>query len=230
MDSSVYMIQPIAYIQNGFEEKFGIPRQSGLIDSVRSEIIFEKAYRNPDAVRGLEAYTHIWLLWGFSEYQNKAYAPTVRPPRLGGNKRVGVFATRSPRRPNPIGLSCVRLERIEFRKELGPVLHVSGADLMNHSPIFDIKPYLPYADSHPEAAEGFGGAFKDYKLKVVCPEAAAAAIPPSLRTAVFDILKQDPRPAYQDDPNRIYGMSYSGFNIKFHVEGMTLYICGIDPL
>ncbi len=226
--SSEYTIRPIAHIHNGFEEKFGIPRQSGLIDTVKSEIIFEPEYRNPDALRGLEDYSHLWLLWSFSQARRDGWTPTVRPPRLGGNTRVGVFATRSPFRPNNIGLSCVRLERIELTTNQGPVLHVTGADLMNLTPIFDIKPYLPYVDSHPEAKEGFAGAVKDYRLTIHSTADLDAQIPAIHRAAIYAILEQDPRPSYQNDPERIYGVKYAGLNIRFRVDRNELYICSVD--
>lgn len=226
--SSEYTIKPIAYIHNGFEEKFGIPRQSGLIDTVKSQIIFEPEYRNPDALRGLEDYSHLWLLWHFSQARQEGWSPTVRPPRLGGNTRVGVFATRSPFRPNGLGLSSVRLEGIEQSPKHGPILHVTGADLMNQTPIIDIKPYLPYVDSHPEAQEGFAGTVKDYRLTVHSTAKLDARIPEEHKAAIYAILEQDPRPSYQNDPERIYGIKYAGMNIRFRVDNGCLYICSID--
>lgn len=228
MESS-YQIKPIASIHNDFPEKFGIPRQSGLIEELKAAIVFEPDYRNPDALRGLEGYSHIWLIWGFSESIRKDWSPTVRPPRLGGNERVGVFASRSPFRPNPLALSCVRLDGIETTAESGAILHVSGADLLDGTPIFDIKPYLPYTDSHPEALGGFGSSCKDYSLKVDCPSNCLSLIPKQYQTVLIEILAQDPRPSYQNDPTRIYGMKYAGMNVKFYVDGDTLHICKIEP-
>lgn len=224
---SAYTLKPIAYIHNDFPEKFGIPRQSGLIEELKAYIKFEQDYRNPDALRGLEGYSHIWLIWGFSESIRRDWSPTVRPPRLGGNKRVGVFASRSPFRPNPLGLSSVRLDSIEITKESGTVLHVSGADLLDGTPIFDIKPYLPYADSHPEALGGFSCAVQNDSLKVECPDECLKSIPKQHQAALMEILAQDPRPSYQDDPARIYGMKYAGMDVKFYVDGNTLHICNI---
>ena len=225
---SVYTIKTIARIQSDFPEKFGIPRQSGLIQELKAKIIFEPEYRNPDALKGLEGYSHIWLIWGFSKAVRKHWSPTVRPPRLGGNQRMGVFATRSPFRPNPLGLSLVRLDGIEPTEESGSILRVSGADLMDGTPIFDIKPYLPYVASYPDACGGFGTAQKDYRLDVDCPPAYFELIPPEHRDALLAILAQDPRPSYQQDPSRIYGMKYAMMNVKFYVEGKTLHVCGIE--
>lgn len=225
---SIYNLKTIAHIQSDFTEKFGIPRQSGLIEGLQASIIFEPDYRATDALRGLDGYSHIWLIWGFSEAVRKNWSPTVRPPRLGGNQRMGVFATRSPFRPNPLGLSCVRLDGMEAVPEYGTILHVSGADLLNGTPIFDIKPYLPYVDSHPEAVGGFGDSCKDYKLEVDCPPECLQQIPGHSREVLFEILAQDPRPSYQNDPTRIYGMNYAGMNIKFYVDDKTLHICKID--
>lgn len=224
---TTYMMKPIAHIHCDFPDKFGIPRQSGLIDSLKAEIIFEPDYRNPDAFRGLEDYSHVWLIWGFSESIRRQWSPTVRPPRLGGNTRIGVFATRSPFRPNPIGLSSVRLERIDLHTKQGPILHISGADLMDGTPIFDIKPYLPYADSHPEASEGFGGPLKNYTLSIECPPELLEQIPEAKREALIDLLAQDPRPSYQNDPERIYGLRFAGMEIKFRVENETAYVISI---
>ena len=224
-----YTIKPIAYIHNDFSEKFGIPRQSGLVNTVKSSIVFEKMYRNPDAFRGLEGFSHIWLIWGFSESVREGWSPTVRPPRLGGNKRAGVFATRSPFRPNSMGLSSVELERISMDKELGPVLHVLGADLMDGTPVFDIKPYLPYVDSHPDALDGFAGPVKKHRLHVKCPDYLMSLIPTDCRNALCELLSQDPRPSYQEDAGRIYGMKYAGLNIKFRVEKDTAIILQVEP-
>ncbi len=207
----------IARVHNDFDTKFGIPRQSGLAPSALSRIVFEPEYRNTDALRGLEDFSHLWLIWEFSEAKRDAWSPTVRPPRLGGNARMGVFATRSPFRPNPIGLSCVKLAEIQPHTEDGPVLVVAGADLMNGTPIYDIKPYLPYADSHPEATGGFAAGVWDRQLTVLCPPELLARIPEQKRQAVLDILAQDPRPSYQNDPHRLYGMAYGGLDIRFSV-------------
>ena len=216
----------IARIRSDFSTKFGIPRQSGLVDALRAEIVFEPAYRNPDALRGLEAFTHIWLIWQFSKAVRDTWSPTVRPPRLGGNERMGVFATRSPFRPNAIGLSCVRLEEIRRDPELGHVLVVAGADLMDGTPIFDIKPYIPYADSHPEASGGFapdGGA----GLTVDCPPEVLALVPAEKREALLGVLARDPRPSYQHDPQRVYGMDFAGCNVKFSVDGRRLTVLSV---
>ena len=214
----------IARIENDFVSKFGIPRQSGLAPSVKSRVVFEPEFRSADALRGIEDFSHLWLIWEFSKAKKEAWSPTVRPPRLGGNQRMGVFATRSPFRPNPIGLSCVKLEKVLWQSENGPMLLVSGADLMNGTPIYDIKPYLPYADSHPEAAGGFAAEEWERKLRVSCPGEMMALIPPEHRRAVMDILSQDPRPAYQQDPERVYGMAYGGMDIRFSVAGDELTV------
>ena len=218
----------IARIYNGFEAKFGTPRQSGLAPSALSRIVFEPKYRNPDALRGLEDFSHLWLIWEFSEAKRDAWSPTVRPPRLGGNTRMGVFATRSPFRPNPIGLSCVKIHDIFLQTPEGPVIVVAGADLMNGTPIFDIKPYLPYADCHPDAQSGFAGDRWERRLRVECPEAWLQKISPEHREAVLDILAQDPRPSYQHDPSRVYGMGYAGMNIRFKVDGDLLTVTAIE--
>lgn len=217
----------IAHIHSDFPTKFGIPRQSGLIHELKAAVVFEPEYRNPNALRGLEGYTHIWLIWQFSETARQGWSPTVRPPRLGGNTRMGVFASRSPFRPNPIGLSSVRLERIELQSPLGPVLHVAGADLMDNTPIYDIKPYLPYVDSHPDAAGGFALQSHEGFLQVNVPSGLLERIPPDRRDALLAVLAQDPRPAYQNTPDRVYGMEYAGFEIRFTVSGHTLTVCEI---
>lgn len=217
----------IAHIHSDFPTKFGIPRQSGLVESLKAKIVFEPEYRNSDALRGMEEYSHLWLIWEFSEAKRDTWSPTVRPPRLGGNKRMGVFATRSPFRPNPIGLSCVKLEAIEFTAENGPVIIVSGADLLDGTPIYDIKPYLPFADSRPDAIGGFADTVKGDQLQVQCSEEMMLQIPKQHRQAVIDILAQDPRPHYQQDPTRIYGMEYANMEIKFRVEDTTLVVCDI---
>ena len=214
----------IAHIRSDFPTKFGIPHQSGRIRELKADIIFEPEYRNHEAFRGLEEYTHIWLIWEFSQAVRKEWSPTVRPPRLGGNVRMGVFATRSPFRPNPIGLSSVRLESVEFSEKYGPVLHVSGADLMDGTPIYDIKPYLAYVDSHPEAAGGFTDQIQDYKLKVEFPEELLKKIPVEKREALLAVLANDPRPGYQKDPERKYGMSFGSWDIHFKVDGEQLQV------
>ena len=218
----------IARIHSSFPTKFGIPRQSGLARDLRAEIVFEPEYRNPDAVRWLENYSHIWLIWLFSESVRDTWSPTVRPPRLGGNVRMGVFATRSPFRPNELGLSSVRLDRIEFTKDRGPVLHVLGADLMDGTPIFDIKPYLPFVDSHPDALGGFADDRKGYSLRVDCPEDLLLKLPEPLREGLLQSLAQDPRPGYQRDEDRIYGFAYGTFEVKFQVSGDTLKVVDIS--
>ncbi|WP_302778764.1 tRNA (N6-threonylcarbamoyladenosine(37)-N6)-methyltransferase TrmO [Anaerotruncus colihominis] len=217
----------IAHIHSDFPTKFGIPRQSGLIHELKAAVVFEPEYRNPDALRGLEGYTYIWLIWQFSETARQGWSPTVRPPRLGGNTRMGVFASRSPFRPNPIGLSSVRLERIELQSPFGPILHVAGADLMDNTPIYDIKPYLPYVDSHPDAAGGFALQSREGFLQVNVPSGLLERIPPDRRDALLAVLAQDPRPAYQNTPDRVYGMEYAGFEIRFTVSGHTLTVCEI---
>lgn len=220
----------IARMKSGFPSKFGIPRQSGIVNDLKSCVIFEDEYRCADAVRGLEQFSHIWLLWRFSEINSKSWSPTVRPPRLGGNKRAGVFATRSPFRPNSIGLSCVKLDKIEFLRGCGPVLHVSGADLMDGTPIYDIKPYLPYTDCRPDASGGFTEQTLSYKLHVDFPEDLLSAVPEHLRSALSGILSGDPRPAYQKDPERIYGFEFSGLKIKFSVNGSILTVKSVEQL
>lgn len=223
-------IKKIAEIHNGYTEKFGIPRQSGLAPSVLSRIVFEPEYRVKEAFRDLEGYSHIWLIWEFSAAVREEWSPTVRPPRLGGNKRTGVFATRSPYRPNPLGLSCVKLERIELDTPDGPVLIVSGADLMNSTPIYDIKPYLPYADSVPSAVGGFTDQTVKRQVEVEIPENIASKLPKSTLTAVKDILREDPRPAYQDDPDRIYKMIFEGFEFSFNVCDNNLFVSEVEKL
>lgn len=214
----------IARIHSDFPTKFGVPRQSGLVESLQAAVVFEPEYRSADAVRGLDAFSHIWLIWEFSESKRDTWSPTVRPPRLGGNVRMGVFATRSPFRPNPIGLSCVRLERIELHPELGPVLHVSGADLMDGTPIYDIKPYIPYADSHPDASAGYTGQVDMQPLRVEIPPTLLGLLPPDKREALTGVLAQDPRPRYQTSPDRVYGLEFAGFDVRFTVDGGTLTV------
>ena len=207
----------IGHIHTDFPSKFGIPRQSGLVQALKATIIFEPEYRNPDAFRGLEEFSHIWLLWKFSKSEKSNWSATVKPPRLGGKKRMGVFATRSPYRPNDIGLSSVRLEKIEFDSKLGPVLHVAGADLMDGTPIYDIKPYITYADCHPEATEGFAGAVKERELKVLFPPELLKLYPAEKQEAILGVLKQDPRPAYDTDETRVYGVEFAGYDVHFTV-------------
>ena len=221
-------LKVIAHIHTAFPTKFGIPRQSGLVDSLRGEIVFTPEYRNPDALRGLEAFSHIWLVWQFSGAVRDTWSPTVRPPRLGGNTRMGVFATRSPFRPNPIALSCVKLAGIRQTAE-GPVLRVRGADLVNGTPILDIKPYIPYADSHPEARGSFATAHCDDHLQVQFPPELLNKVPQSKQKPLIQILALDPRPAYQQDATRIYGFPFAGLEIKFRVEEETLYVCEVNP-
>ena len=220
----------IARIRSDFSEKFGIPRQSGLVDALRARIVFEPEYRNADALRGLEGFSHIWLLWQFSRAQREDWSPTVRPPRLGGNARMGVFATRSPFRPNPIGLSCVRLVKLRFDETLGPVLVVSGVDLMDGTPIYDVKPYLPYVDAHPEARGGFGDRVKDHELEVDFPEELLVRLPEVKRAGALAVLRQDPRPAVHKDPQRIYKIAYAGQDIHFTVDGECLTVVDVVRL
>lgn len=220
----LHEMRVIARIRSDFVEKFGIPRQSGLVDTLRASVVFEPEYRNPDAVRGIEGFSHLWLIWQFSKAVRTDWSPTVRPPRLGGNRRLGVFATRSPFRPNPIGLSCVKLEAFRTDPELGPVLEVSGADLMDGTPIYDIKPYLPYADCQPEAVGGFAADAPEARLEVVIPEELLALVPPEKRSALTGVLALDPRPSYHDDPNRLYGMRFSNLELRFTVEGSVLRV------
>ncbi len=222
-----YTIKPIAYIYNDLTTKFGVPRQSGLANSLVSEIVFAPQYRVADALRGITDFSHIWLIWSFSEARRADWSPTVRPPRLGGNERVGVFATRSPYRPNSLALSCVKLLRVEHKEGKGDILVVSGADLMNGTPIYDIKPYLPYADAIEDAVGGFapdGGK----TLAVVDENSVIDNLPESKRTGLFEILARDPRPQYHDDKERVYGMAFGGFEIKFRVENETLYILSAE--
>ena len=214
----------IARIHSDFPTKFGIPRQSGLVEELKATIVFEPEYRNPDALRGLEGFSHLWLIWQFSQAVRKDWSPTVRPPRLGGNTRMGVFATRSPFRPNPIGLSCVGLEGVELHTPQGPVIHVTGADLMDGSPIYDIKPYIPYADCRPQAVVGFASAPKEATLEVDIPPELLAQVPEELREALIGVLAQDPRPTYQHDPERVYGMAFGGLEVRFTVEEPVLHV------
>ena len=216
----------IAKIHTDFRGRFGIPRQSGLTDGV-GRIVFEPEFRDPNALRGIEGYSHLWIIWEFSELRRDGWRPTVRPPRLGGNTRVGVFATRSPYRPNPIGLSSVRLISVEHTESEGDVLVVSGADMLDGTPIYDIKPYLPFTDAHPEATSGFAGERLSYRLNVIIPEPLAASLSPAELVPVKALLEGDPRPSYQDDPEREYGFFYSDAEIKFRVSGDTLTVTDI---
>ena len=227
--SELSQMKVIAHIHSDFTEKFGIPRQSGLVEELKAAIVFEPEFRNPDALRGLEGFSHLWLIWQFSKAVRQEWSPTVRPPRLGGNERMGVFATRSPFRPNPIGLSCVKLDGVELHPELGPVIHVAGADLLDGTPIYDIKPYLPYADCKPDAVGGFAAAPKEATLQVMCPDELLARVPTDRRAALLGVLAQDPRPSYQNDPEREYGMGFAGYNVRFTVEQETLTVHEIDP-
>ena len=215
----------IARIHSDFPTKFGIPRQSGLVQELKSRIVFEPEYRDENALRGIEQFTHLWLIWNFSE--SKGWSPTVRPPRLGGNTRLGVFATRSPFRPNPIGLSSVRLEGVKRDPKLGPVLIVSCADLMDGTPILDVKPYIPYADAHPEASDGFTAQTIQHHLEVDFPAELLERVPADKRTALIGVLAQDPRPSYQDDPERIYGFPFAGLELRFRVGGKQLTVVDI---
>ena len=220
-------METIARIHNDYNSKFGVPRQSGLVEETESIIVFEPEYRIPEALRGIESYDYLWLLWDFSENNNSEWSPTVRPPRLGGNKRMGVFATRSPFRPNSIGLSSVKLLSVEKTNDYGTVLKVAGADLMDGTPIYDIKPYLPYVDSHPEASNGF--ALTDYEpLEVVIPPELSSSIPGDKTEALKAVLSQDPRPQYIDDETRIYGITFANLNIKFRITGNTVFVIGAE--
>lgn len=221
-------IQAIARMKSDFPTKFGIPRQSGLVEELRSTIVFEPDFRNPDALRGIEGYSHLWLIWQFSEAVRQDWSPTVRPPRLGGNTRMGVFATRSPFRPNSLGLSCVRLLEVEQTTNFGTVLHVGGADLMDGTPIFDIKPYIAYGDAHPEALGGFTDHAGDFLLHVNFPDNLLNRIPHDKRQALLGVLSHDPRPSYQRSSDRVYGLSFAGLNIRFRVDGENLFVLEIN--
>lgn len=220
----------IARMKSDFPDKFGIPRQSGLVDNLTSTIIFEPEFRNPDALRGLEEFSHLWIIWQFSKAVRDDWSPTVRPPRLGGNTRMGVFATRSPFRPNEIGLSSVKILSIEQTAQYGTVIHVAGADLMDGTPIFDIKPYIPYCDSHPEATGGFTASAKDFLLDVSIPEDLLKKVPEVKQAALIGVLSHDPRPSYQDDPERVYGLTFAGMNICFTVMDKMLTVISITPI
>ncbi len=223
-------MNPIARIYTDFPTKFGIPRQSDMVESLKGTIVFEPEYRNAEALRGIEDFSHIWLIWEFSEVIRDGWSPTVRPPRLGGNTRMGVFATRSPFRPNPIGLSVVKLDKVDLHTEQGPVLHVSGVDMMNGTPVFDIKPYIPYTDSHPDAVGGFTDTLKEKRLNVIFPENLQYRFPAEKRQTIIELLSLDPRPSYQNDAARVYGFSFAGFDIRFSVSGNVLTVKDVIPL
>lgn len=218
------IIHPIAHMESDFLTKFGIPRQSGLVEELDSTIVFEPEYRNPDALRGLEGFSYIWIIWQFSKNLRKDWSPTVRPPRLGGNARMGVFATRSSFRPNGLALSCVRLLGIAETEDRGTVLRVAGADLMNGTPIFDIKPYIPYSDAHPEALGGFTDSANAFLLEVKCQNSLLEVVPEEKRSALLGVLSHDPRPSYQHDPDRVYGLDFAGCNVKFTVRENVLQV------
>ncbi len=218
------IIHPIAHMESDFLTKFGIPRQSGLVEELDSTIVFEPEYRNPDALRGLEGFSYIWIIWQFSKNLRKDWSPTVRPPRLGGNTRMGVFATRSSFRPNGLALSCVRLLGIVETEDRGTVLRVAGADLMNGTPIFDIKPYIPYSDAHPEALGGFTDSANAFLLEVKCQNSLLEVVPEEKRSALLGVLSHDPRPSYQHDPDRVYGLDFAGCNVKFTVRENVLQV------
>lgn len=222
-------VKIVAHIRSDFQQKFGIPRQSGLVDALEADIIFTPEFRDPEALRGLEGFSHLWLIWEFSQARRAKWSPTVRPPRLGGNQRMGVFATRSPFRPNPMGLSCVKLKEVRLHTPDGPVIRVAGADLLDGTPIYDIKPYLPYADCKPEAVGGFASAPKEATLTVTLPPELEEKVPEAKRAALRGVLAQDPRPSYQDDPERVYGMGFAGLDVRFRVEGGRLTVVEVNP-
>ena len=220
----------IAHVHTDFPSKFGIPRQSGLVESLKGRIVFEPEFRTPEAFRGLEEFSHIWILWKFSESKKENWSATVKPPRLGGKKRMGVFATRSPFRPNDIGLSCVKLDKVELDEKDGPVVWVSGVDLLDGTPVYDIKPYIPLADCHPEASEGYTKETKVHQLKVDFPEELLNQYPEEKRDAIIGVLAQDPRPTYFQDPERVYGVPFAGSDVKFKVHGDVLTVCDVVSL
>ena len=222
-------MKPIAYIRSDFPAKSGIPRQAGLVAELKAQVVFEPEFRNPEALRGIDGFSHLWLIWEFSQNRREGWSPTVRPPRLGGNVRMGVFATRSPFRPNPIGLSCVQLDRVEWDGPQGPVLRVLGADLMDGTPIYDIKPYVPYADCRPEATQGFAPPDTNRRLEVENPEELLNRVPETHRAALQGVLAQDPRPAYQRDPERIYGFGFAGLEVRFSVQDGVLRVEEVRP-
>ena len=223
-------VKVIARMKSDFPTKFGIPRQAGLVEELKSTVVFEPEFRNPDALRGIEGYSHLWLIWQFSEAVREDWSPTVRPPRLGGNVRMGVFATRSPFRPNAIGLSSVKLLGVEHTEQFGTVLHVGGADLMDGTPIFDIKPYIPYGDCHTDATGGFTDTAGEFLLKVDFPDNLLAILPEGKRDAAIGVLSHDPRPSYQRTPDRVYGLSFAGFDIRFTVQEDTLTVEAVEKL
>ena len=220
-------MQVIARVRSDFPTKFGVPRQSALVEDLKSTLVFEPEFRDANALRGIEQFSHLWLIWQFSENTGAGWSPTVRPPRLGGNLRLGVFATRSPFRPNPIGLSAVRLEGVEMDPKLGPVLHIACADLMDGTPILDIKPYIPYADAHPEASPGYTAQTRLHALNVDFPEPLLNRVPEEKRAALRGVLAQDPRPSYQNDPERVYGFGFAGWEIRFRVAGDALTVVDV---
>jgi len=224
---SEHIIKPIAHIRSDFATKFGIPRQAGIVEELRSTLVFEPEYRDAEALRGIEGFSHLWLIWQFSENLRAGFSPTVRPPRLGGNERMGVFATRSPFRPNALGLSCVKLISLEQTEEYGTVLHLAGADLMDGTPIYDVKPYVPYADCHPEALSGFA-ADSGKTLNVRYSEGVQEKVPANKLAALTGVLANDPRPRYQHDPERVYAMEFAGMDVKFSVDGEELTVIGIE--
>ena len=223
-------IQVIARMHSDFATKFGIPRQSGLVEELRSTIVFEPEFRNPDALRGIEDFSHLWIIWQFSEAVRQGWSPTVRPPRLGGNTRMGVFATRSPFRPNNLGLSSVKLLGVEHTSEFGTVLHVGGADLMDGTPIFDIKPYIPYGDCHTDATGGFTDTAGEFLLQVDFPPELLKILPVEKQAAAIGVLSHDPRPSYQRKPDRIYGLTFAGYDIRFHVKEDVLAVIEVNPV
>ena len=223
-------IEPIAHIHTDFPTKFGVPRQSGLASELTSTIVFAPAYRNPDCLRGIADFSHLWLIWEFDKVAGAGWSPTVLPPKLGGKTRVGVFATRSPFRPNPLGLSCVQLVKADLHTKDGPVLYVAGADLVDGTPVYDIKPYLPHIEAVPDAAAGFAGRVKDYALKVSCPDELLYKLPEEKREALLAVLSEDPRPSYQNDEMRVYGFGFAGYEIKFRVKGDTLLVEKVEKL
>ena len=229
METETAQVKVIAHIRSDFSTKFGIPRQSGLVDELTARIVFTPPYRSQAALRGLEGFSHLWIIWEFSKARREDWSPTVRPPRLGGNQRLGVFATRSPFRPNPMGLSCVKLKEVRLHTPDGPVLRVAGADLLDGTPIYDIKPYLPYADCKPEAVGGFASAPKEATLTVTLPPELEEKVPEAKRAALRGVLAQDPRPSYQDDPERVYGMGFAGLDVRFRVAGGRLTVVEVNP-
>ena len=220
-------LKVVARVRSPFGEKFGVPRQSGLVPEIRSELVFEPEFRSPQCVRGLEGFSHVWLIWGFSENADRGWSPTVRPPRLGGNVRVGVFASRSPFRPNPLGLSCVRLLEVRQGGSEGPVLLLGGADLVDGTPVYDVKPYVVYADSRPEASGGFTLGERPKQVPVICPEEVRASLPAETWEALAGVLACDPRPGYHDDPDRVYGFSFAGREVRFTADGAGVHVLSV---